>query len=235
MTLAIDRENLVESVLYGQGRVAGPSIITSLWASHRGIRPWPHDPTAAETLLTEAGWVRSAGGVRQKDGKPLAFALSTNRGNDMRKRIAEQVQANLKRVGVDVEVRFQEFNQLSDQMRRHALDAYLGGLWVSTKVDGKPQFHSASRQGSFNYADYANPEVDRIIDAARVTLDRQEATALWHRMQEILHDEQPYTPLFEQRGLFVLSRRFRNVMVTALGPYGNLHEWWVPASEQRRK
>jgi peptide/nickel transport system substrate-binding protein len=235
MTLAIDRENLVESVLYGQGQVAGPMIITSLWASHRGIVPWPHDPAAAEALLTEAGWVRTGDGVRQRGGKPFAFALATNRGNDVRKRLAEQIQANLKRVGVDVEVRFQEFNQLSDQMRRHALDSYLGGLWVSTKVDGKPQFHSASREGGFNYADYVNPEVDRLIDVARVTMDREKATALWHRMQEIIHEEQPYTPLYEQRGLMIASRRLQNVRVTALSPYANLHEWWVPQAEQRRR
>jgi peptide/nickel transport system substrate-binding protein len=235
MTMAIDRENIVESVLYGQGQVAGPMIITSLWASHPGITPWPHDPGAAERLLTEAGWTRGADGVRAKGGKRLAFALNTNRGNDMRKRIAEQVQSDLKRVGAEVEVRFQEFNQLSDQMRRHALESYLGGLWVSTKVDSKPQFHSSSREGGFNYADYVNPEVDRLIDAARLTMDRKEATALWHRMQEILHQDQPVTPLYEQRGLVVLSRRLRNVKVTALSPYANLHEWWVPAAEQRRR
>jgi peptide/nickel transport system substrate-binding protein len=234
MTLAIDRENLVESLLFGQGTVAGPMVITSLWASNRAVVPWPHDPGAAEALLDAAGWKREGTAVRSKDGKPLAFTLSTNAGNDQRKRIVERVQADLARIGVTVEAAFRDFNQLGEQMRRHALDAFLGGLQASTKVDGKPMFHSASRDGGFNYADYVNPELDRIIDAARAKTDLAEAKPLWMEMQAILHQEQPYTPLYEPRGLTAVSARIRNVRVTSLSPYGNLHEWWVPKGEQRR-
>jgi peptide/nickel transport system substrate-binding protein len=107
-------------------------------------------------------------------------------------------------------------------------------LVASTKVDGKPLFHSASRDGGFNYADYVNADLDRIIDAARAKTDLAEAKPLWMEMQAILHQEQPYTPLYEPRGLAAVSARIRNVRITSLSPYGNLHEWWVPKAEQRR-
>lgn len=231
--LAIDRENIVESILYGYGKRAGPTIITSMWASNAAIQPTELDPDAAEALLDEAGWKRGADGVRAKDGKPLAFVLVTNQGNDVRKKICEYVQSNLKDIGVQVDIRLQDFNQLSQQLKKHNFDAYVGGMYVATKVDGKPIFHSAGAEGGFNYPNYRNARVDAIIDAARVMSDFQAAKPLWDELQRIMADEQPYATLYEPKGLVGVHRRFRNVRATAPRPTFNLHEWWVPKAEQR--
>lgn len=235
LSLAIDRENIVESVLYGYARPAGTVIISSMWASHQGLAPLEYDPDAAEALLEEAGWTRGEGGVRRKGGKPLAFVLVTNQGNDVRKKICEYVQASLKDVGAQVDIRLQDFNQMSQQLKQHNFDAYVGGMYVATKVDGKPTFHSSSAVGGFNYPGYANARVDAIIDQARVMSDFKAAKPLWDELQTIMAAEQPYSPLYEPKGLVGVHKRFRNVRATAPRPTFNLHEWWVPAAEQRFK
>lgn len=235
MTLAIDRENIVESVFYGYAKVAGPVIIRSMWASDPTIEPLPFDPAAAERLLDEAGWRKGADGMRAKDGKPLAFALVTNQGNVVRKKIGEYVQSSLRGLGVSVDLRIQDFNQMSQQLKRHAFEAYVGGMYVATKVDGKPIFHSAGASGGYNYPDYANPRVDAIIDQARVLADKTVAKPLWAEMQRLLDADQAYTTLYEPRGLVGLSKRFRNVQVTSLRALTNLHEWWVPKAEQKSR
>jgi peptide/nickel transport system substrate-binding protein len=102
-------------------------------------------------------------------------------------------------------------------------------------VDGKPVFHSASTEGSYNYPNFKNARVDQIIDQARVMGDQSKARPLWAEMQTILHEQQPYTPLYEPRGLVALSKRFRNAKVAAPRPTFNLHEWWVPKAEQKRR
>jgi peptide/nickel transport system substrate-binding protein len=232
---AIDRENIVESVLYGYAEVGGPAIIRSMWASNHDIVPLPYDPAAAEKLLDEAGWKRGGDGTRAKDGKPLQFVLVTNMGNDIRKRIAEYAQAGLRKVGVEVEVRLQDFNQMSQQLKRHDFDAFVGGMSVATKVDGKPVFHSASTEGSYNYPNFKNARVDEIIDRARVMGDQKAAKPLWDEMQRILHEEQPYTTIYEPRGLVGLSKRIRNAKVAAPRPTFNLHEWWIPKAEQAKR
>jgi peptide/nickel transport system substrate-binding protein len=235
MTHAIDRENIVESIFYGYAEVAAPVIIRSMWASCPEIEPLEFDPDAAEKLLDEAGWTRSGDGVRAKDGKPLSFILVTNAGNDVRKKISEYVQASLKDVGVAVEIKLLDFNQMTQQLKKHSFDAYVAGMSVATKVDGRPIFHSKAAEGQFNYVDFKNPRVDEIIDQARLMSDKEAAKPLWAEMQRIFHVEQPYTTLYEPRGLVSLHKRFRNVNVTALRPTHNLHEWWVPASEQKYK
>jgi peptide/nickel transport system substrate-binding protein len=234
MTMGIDRENIVESILYGYGKVAGPVIIRSMWASDKSIQPLEFDPDAAEKLLDEAGWKRD-GDERKKDGKTLAFSIVTNAGNDVRKKICEYVQANLRDIGVKVELKLQDFNQMSQQLKRHTFEAYVGGMSVATKVDGKPIFHSAGAQGGYNYPDYANKRVDEIIDQARLMSDQKVAKPLWDEMQQLMDKDQAYTTVYEPRGLVGLSKRFRNVQVTALRALTNLHEWWVPKGEQRFK
>ncbi len=83
--------------------------------------------------------------------------------------------------------------------------------------------------------DFRHPRVDAIIDQARLMSDKEAARPLWCEMQRIFHEEQPYTPIYEPRGLVGLHRRFRNVQVTSLRPTHNLHEWWVPKGEQKYK
>jgi peptide/nickel transport system substrate-binding protein len=233
MTHAIDRENIVESILYGYGRIAGPVIIHSMWASDHEIEPLPYDLSASERLLQEAGWVVGPDGVRQRAGKRLSFVLVTNAGNDVRRKICERAQADLREVGVEVEIRLLDFNLMSQQLKRHNFDAYVGGMSVATKVDGKPIFHSSGAEGRFNYPDYRNARVDEIIDTARVMADMKLAKPLWSEMQRIMDADQPYSTLYEPRGLVGVAKRFRGVRVTSLRAWDNVDEWWVPLAEQK--
>jgi peptide/nickel transport system substrate-binding protein len=235
MTHAIDRENIVESIFYGYAKIAGPIIISSMWASNPDIQPLEFDPDAAEALLEEAGWKKGPDGIRVKDGKRLAFPLVTNAGNEVRKKICEYAQSNLREVGAEVEIKLMDFNQMSGQLKRHNFDAFVGGMNFATKVDGKPIFHSTAAEGRFNYVDFRNERVDAIIDQARLMSDKEAARPLWCELQQIMHQEQPYSPLYEPRGLVAVHKRFRNVNVTSLRPTHNLGEWWVPKAEQRVK
>ena len=232
MTHAINRNNIVESIFAGYAQVAGPGIIRSMWASNRTIRPYSYDPDQAKSLLTEAGWKQNAEGYFEKEGKVFEFKLTTNQGNPTRRAICEYVQADLEKIGVKARLAITDFNQMSEQLKRHNFDAYVGGWNIATKIDPKPTFHSVSVNGRYNYVNFLNQEVDDIIDKGRVMniLDpsiRAEAKLLWDRFQLILADEQPYTMLYEPRGLVGLHKRFVNVRVTSLRALGNVHEWWI--------
>ncbi|MDJ0521705.1 MAG: ABC transporter substrate-binding protein [Planctomycetota bacterium] len=232
MTYAINRRNIVESILSGYAQVAGPPIIRSMWASNKTLKPYPYDPDKAKALLEEAGWKQNADGVFEKDGKPFEFKLTTNQGNPTRKAICEYIQADLERVGIKARIALTDFNQMSEQLKRHNFTAYVGGWSIATKIDPKPTFHSVSVNGRYNYVNFVNKEVDELIDKGRVMniLDpkiRAEAKLLWDRFQVILYDEQPYTMLYEPRGLVGLNTKFVNVRVTSLRVLGNVHEWWI--------
>jgi len=232
MTYGINRRNIVESIFAGYAQIAAPAIIRSMWASNRTIQPYPYDPDKAKALLAEAGWKPNGDGVMEKDGRVLEFKLTTNQGNPTRKAICEYVQADLERVGVKARLDITDFNLMSERLKRHDFDAYVGGWYIATKVDPKPTFHSVSVNGRYNYVNFVNAEVDELIDKGRAMniLDptiRAEAKLVWDRFQVILADEQPYTMIYEPRGLVGVHKRFVNVRVTSLRALGNVHEWWV--------
>lgn len=232
ITYATNRRDLVESLFAGYAEVAAPNIIRSMWASKRDLKPYPYDPDKAEALLAEAGWSKNADGILEKDGKPFVFKLQTNSGNPVRKSICEAVQADLRKIGIKAEIQLTDFNQMSAQLKKHNFDAYVAGWYIATKVDYKPTFHSVSVNGRYNYVNYINDEVDELIDKGRVMnvadpAIRAEAQKVWDRFQDILYEDQPYTMLYEPRGLVGLHKRFVNVRVTSLRALDNVHEWWI--------
>jgi peptide/nickel transport system substrate-binding protein len=226
MTLGIDREDIVESLLLGYGEVSCSAIISSMWAHDRSLKPWPYDPEEAERTLASRGWKRGGDGVQAKDGKRLSFAIVTNAENQQRVKACTKMQANLEEIGVEVRIEQVEFNQMAERCRKHDFDAYYGGWNVATKVDEKPAFHSASRgYDGFNWVDYENKRVDELIDTTRIMSDFAKAKPNWDEFQRILHEEQPYTFVSEPRQLNVYRKTIRNVLSAAVTPYYNLEEW----------
>ena len=227
MSHAIDRENIVDSIFYGYAKVAGPNIISSMWASKKDLEPYEYDPDRAEELLQEAGWKKNSEGIYEKDGKPFKFTLVTNAGNPPRKQICEYTQANLREIGVQCDIELKDFNLMSTQLKKHAYQAWCAAWSIATKVDMKPTWHSSSTNKGYNYCDYRNQRIDEIIENARYMADFKKALPLWHEFQDILYKDQPYTMVYEPRGLVAVNKKFVNVKVNALRYLANLHEWWI--------
>ncbi len=227
MTYAIDRENIIDTVFYGYAKVAGPNIISSFWASKKDLEPYEYDPDKAEELLQEAGWKKNADGIYAKDGKPLIFTMVTNVGNNVRKQIAEFAQSDLAEIGVKVNIEIKDFNLMSTQLKRHGYTSWVAGWGVATKVDPKSTWHSSAANKGYNYCDYKNPRLDELIEKGRALPNVEDARPLWHEFQDILYKDQPYTMLYESRGLVGINKKFTNVKVTSLRYLRNVHEWWI--------
>ena len=232
MTYAINRFDIVEGQFYGYATVAAPFIIRSMWATDKSLKPYPYDPDKAEALLEEAGWKKNADGIYAKDGRPFRFVLITNSGNPTREAICERVESDLRKIGVRAEITLIDFNQMSIKLKTHDFQAYVGGWYIATKVDPKPTFHSVSTNGRYNYVNYMDDYVDGLIDRGRVMnisdpAIREEAHGIWRAFQRKLYDEQPYTMLYEPKGIVGVSKKFVNVRVTSLKWLDNVHEWWL--------
>jgi peptide/nickel transport system substrate-binding protein len=229
LTHAINRTDLVESLFVGFAKVGVSPIIRSFWAHDPSLEPWPYDPDEARRLLDSRGWKVGGDGVRTKDGRRLSLTITTNSGNQLRVQACTKIQSYLQKVGVDMKIEMIDFNTWIERLRSHDIDAWFGGWFVATKVDEKPMWHSASRgRDGHNYADYSNPRVDELIDAARVMTDIEKQKPLWREFERIIHEDQPYTFVYEQQQLNFYRKEIRNVMSTASpGPYANIDEWWL--------
>lgn len=233
LTMAIDRDSIIEGLLPGIGRPASGPVLSFLWAHDPDLKPLPFDPEGARHLLEEAGWTdRDGDGVIDRDGRPFRFELETDQPSGQRADVARMVAAQLGAIGVAVVPRVFETGTFISRHEAHDFDAFVGSWRESTKVDLKSNFHSASIQGGYNYGRYACPEIDRLIDLARAEPDPEAARSLWIAAQRIIARDQPYTFLFERDRLHAVVRSLHLARVSPRSLYAGLAEWSLEGTEE---
>lgn len=228
LTLAIDRQAIVDTLWGSYAKVALSPIPSQVWAHDRSLRPWPYDPEEARRILAAKGWKDSNGdGVLDKDGKPFSFELGSNAGNQPRNDAAVMIQEQLKRVGIQVQPRVMEFGLLVAQADAGQFAAQITGPGIDTGIDLTAYFHSRSIGKSLNFIRYRNPEVDRLLEQSLQEPELIQAKPHLVRMQQILHRDQPMTFLWESQRLSAVNRRVQDVRPNVLQTLYNVREWWV--------
>ncbi len=231
LTMGIDRRAIVDTLWGKFARLCDSPILTTVWAHNRSLVPFPYDPAAARRLLAARGFKPGPDGVLQRDGKPLAFDLLTNSGNQQRVDATVMVQAQLARIGVRAQPRQEEFNALTRQTEAGNYDACLTGSGMDTSLDLWAYF-ATSAIGESNFTRYSNPEVDRLIARSMsvpdITLARQDLD----RIQLLVQHDQPCTFLWESQRLSAFDRRLHGVQPSLLYSMMRLRDWWLEAPPQ---
>ncbi|HXL72322.1 MAG TPA: ABC transporter substrate-binding protein, partial [bacterium] len=119
LTMALDRDAIIQNVIYGEGTVATGPFALHTWAMNPKVKAWPFDVEKAKVYLKEAGWKTGTDGLLHKvinhKDTPFQFTLMTNQGNVSRERIATIVQQQLKEVGIQVNVQVVEWTTFISQ------------------------------------------------------------------------------------------------------------------------
>jgi peptide/nickel transport system substrate-binding protein len=227
----------VDAILQGYATVANSSVPPFHWAYDADAASGlPYDPARAGALLDEAGWMdRDGDGVRENaQGQPLAITLKYNPGNQQRQDIAEIMQAQLADIGIDLQPRVVEWNTLIQQITTPDVRDFEGvvmGWVVEFKLDDMDLFHSERIDQPYAWSGTANPELDRLLEALSVTIDREEAKALWAEYQQVLTEEQPYTFFYFRERFNGVSARLMGAEMDARGDWLNVRRWYLdPAS-----
>jgi peptide/nickel transport system substrate-binding protein len=235
---AINKQGLLEGVVEGLGREATGPFRPGHWANNPGVKGVPYDPKKAAALLADAGWkTKNAQGLLVKDGKPFTFELLTNQGNDERKKVAEIIQASLREVGVGVEIRILEWaSLLKEHIRKRpvAFDAIVLGWSTAADPDQFVVWHSSQMgPNDLNSIGFANPEVDALLEAGRTSCHQADRVKFYHRMHQVMADEQPVVFLYWRDALPAISTRIHGVDPGPAGLRWNFTDWFVPKAQHR--
>jgi peptide/nickel transport system substrate-binding protein len=229
LTLAIDRESLVDEMLYGFGRVSTGPVLSYTWGAERRIEPWPYDPDEALRLLETRGYRRrDSDGVLERAGEPLRLVLTTNAGNRLRESVQVKIQEQLGRIGVRVELQPLEMRTFVQRNLSGEFDAYLGGWSVSGRVLKELFGSESTPPGGANVVAYSNPGVDLLLDELEGARSWREMKPTLSSIQHRLHEDQPYTFLYEMRRLAASGPRLRGVGIDhPLDPLAHLERDWI--------
>lgn len=226
MTMLVDREKILKTILFGLGEVVtGPAYVNSPYYDH-DINPWTYDPAGAKKLLEETGWADHDGdGIRDKDGISFKFEFLISSGSTFADQLSTVLQGELAKVGIRMEVRRLEWATFLKLIEERDFDAVTLGWSLGVETDPFQLWHSTQADQGSNFVGFESEETDDIIVKNRRTFDLDGRIELMKRFHAILHDEQPYTFLFCSPSLVVIHNRFDNVLVHKLGL--DVREWTI--------
>jgi len=242
LSKAIDVDKLMNDLLTSKvtGEVYAKRSVSTITPAlcnvhNNDIEPIAFDPTAAKADLAAAGWTDTDGdGVLDKDGEKLAFTMMTNSGNPRRAKGAIIMQAQLKDIGVEMEIEAIEANTFFERLRKKDYEAALSGWSAGLFVDMTDIWHSGDKY-EFNFTSYYNPDVDALIEQAISEPDPAKNAELWKQAQAKIYEDQPYTFLYWMDEIVGVHERFKDAKVDVLSAFRDLRSWWVPAEEVKYK
>ena len=230
---ALNKADIVKGALLGQGQPTIGPYKPGTWPYNNDIVDYPNDPQKALALLAEAGWKPNADGRLEKDGRLFSFTVLVNQGNEARIKTAVIIQSQLDKLGIEMNIRTLEWAAFLNIVQDRHFDAVVLGWTIPADTDGYDVWHSSGVGGMLNFVDFANPEADDILERARSTFDQDERQKLYGRLQEILHQHQPYCFLYVPLQTAAVQRRFQGIKPAPAGFFYNFNDWWVPISDQR--
>lgn len=221
LTLAIDRERIINQFLNGMGmQIIGPMYpFDKAYASH--IKPWAFDVQKAKRLLEEEGWYDHNGdGIIDKEingqSVPFRFTLNYLSRASVTKNLAEFIATSLKEIGIICDLNGLDFPDMSAKLKDKNFDAIMMAWSLGSPPDDPRQIwytDKGDEEGSSNFIGFSNAEVDKIINQLDYEANQEKRLALYKRFQEILHQECPYVFLSCQKVAFLYREPVENVFI----------------------
>ena len=240
MSHLTDVQRVIEEVLLGYAEPAVSPFSPRSPQHDPSLQSIEYDLERARELLREAGFEdRSGDGVLQgPDGQPFEFEMTFFQDNEDTRRMVLFLRDLYARAGIVMRPRPTEWSVMLENLQNKNFDAITLGWTSGIEIDIFQMFHSTqTMEGGDNFIGYRNPELDRLIDAARAEVDEEKRMMLWQQAERIMIADQPYTFLFRRNTLAFVDERIANLENTPLGL--NLMsvpvEVYVPTALQRRR
>jgi peptide/nickel transport system substrate-binding protein len=211
IAIAIDRDAIVASIMRHTARVASGMLAPENWAYDPDVIRYHYDPQAARKLLDDAGY------PLRPDGWRFSLVYKTTQGEE-RRLLAEAFAAMLAQVGIDLKIQTYEWPTFYSDIQRGNFDlTSLAWIGINDPHHYYMVFDSRMKppQG-MNRGGYSNPEMDRLLEQAEVTLDPAQRKAIYASVQRLAANDLPYVSLWWQDNVAVMSPQ-----VIGFEPYPN--------------
>lgn len=190
LNMAVDKDAIIDVVFQGAGKVAKNPIPPTMWSYNEAVEDDPYDPEAAKKILEEEGVT---------DLSMKIWAMPVQRPyNPNARRMAQLIQSDLAKVGVDSEVVSYEWGEYLERSKAEDRDGAVLLGW--TGDNGDPDnflatLLSCDGVGSANRAQWCYEPFEEIIQKAKVATDKAERTKLYEEAQVIFKEQAPWNTI----------------------------------------
>ncbi|EQK43442.1 bacterial extracellular solute-binding s, 5 Middle family protein [[Clostridium] bifermentans ATCC 638] len=234
---ALDRNAMVDKLLEGNGQVVDTPMLPSSWSypDKSTLNNYKYNKDKAKELLKQAGYEDrdNNGIVEDKDGKELVVKLTYPTGNKLREQTAPIIQANLKDIGVKMELENMEFTALMDKVvANHDFELYLMGNNLSLDPDPKPYWHSTSASdekgnSAWNISSFKNEKADKLIEQGISVSDQKQRKEIYSQFGKLLNDEVPWAYLYSQNIRKAYNPHLKDFKPYTFNDFDNVKDWYI--------
>ena len=189
LSMAINKQAIIDVVFQGAGKAAKNPIPPTIWSYNDEIEDYPYDPEKAKKLLAEAG---------VKDLETNIWAMPVQRPyNPNARRMAELIQADWEKIGVKAEIVSFEWGEYLKRSKDGEHDTLLLG-W--TGDNGDPDNFLAvllgcDGVGGSNRARWCHQPFEDLIQKAKTASEKEERIKLYEEAQVIFKEEAPWVTI----------------------------------------
>jgi peptide/nickel transport system substrate-binding protein len=213
---AIDRDGICKYILKGLAKKTDGILTDYNWAYEPDLKRYDYNPELSKKLLDEAGYppftptlsLKGRGGVRFK----LIFKTSQN---ELRKRIAEVFQEQLRKVGIEMDIRTYEWGTFFSDIKSGNFQVFsLTWVGISDPDILHYMFHSSSfPPDGANRVRYSNSELDSLLEEGRKTLTQEKRKEIYSKVQKTISDELPYISLWHSVNVAVMNKNIEGFIL----------------------
>ncbi len=212
LNMAIDKNAIIDVVFQGSGQVAKNPIPPTMWGYNDAITDDAYDPEAAKAMLEAEG---------VSDLSMKIWAMPVQRPyNPNARRMAELIQADFAKVGVDVEIVSYEWGEYLSRSKELNRDGAVLLGW--TGDNGDPDNFLAVLLGcdgreASNRAQWCHQPFDDLILQAKQTTDPAERTKLYEDAQVIFKEQAPWATIAHSVVFMPMRNEVQGYKVHPLG------------------
>ena len=202
--LAINKKAIIDALNYGLPTLSESFVPQQAWSFQQGLPQHSYDPAKANALLDAAGWVRGAGGVREKGGVKLEFTNSTTSGNAVREQTQQLLMQDWRAIGAAMRVNNMPAAVIwGDFWQQSKFNSVLVSVnfMLGSDPDVTPRFGSgaipAKGGRGFNTYQYQSPEADRLLAEGARQFDLAQRKVVYGDLQKLIRKDLAILPLFQ--------------------------------------
>jgi len=189
---AANRDFIISKLMGGKATPALGPIAPDSPLAELGVEPYKLDLAKSAALLDAAGYPKGADGAR--------FALTIDYipgGDEQQRNVAEYLRSQLKRVGINLEVRAApDFPTWAQRVSNYDFDLTMDTVynWGDPVIGVNRTYLSSNiRKGIIwsNTQQYSNPKVDELLQQAAVETSPEKRRALYSEFQKIVVSDVP--------------------------------------------
>ena len=178
------------------------------------------NPSAAKQLLQSAGMTMGSDGYYHPNfgpekGQDLTLSISTTSGVEVRQELEELFQADMKSIGVKINIQNYSANTLFGTIGPKSEYQIIEFAWVlSPFADGNQSIYCSYTNAALcgqNWNHYADPKFDSLMTQALGNVDPTQAAALYNQADAVLWNDMDTLPLFEEPQLWGWSSKYGNI------------------------